>query len=224
MIRSMDKEKRRYQISTVSGASTLNRLWSRDLEKKAGYPSFQIQHWREEGAVGPETHGRVLYIPNYGLDVAMWCYEENPRALYHNPNDFVHTDSCMEAFINVFPQTPSYGYISVEMNHNGASHCSFGTGRFTRQFILQRGLAHPEVQVTDFEEEGQRAWSVHVLIKKALLEALYERPLCLEAGHVMKANFYKCGDHTDQPHWGSWSKVEKLDFHTPETFGELEIV
>ena len=219
----MMKQNNKYQVLTVPEPAAPFWEWSRQKEQEQNYRSFHVDNWREEGTVGPETHGRLLYIPDQGLDVALWCYEEHPRAIYHNPNDFVHTDSCMEAFINVFPETPQYGYISVEMNHNGASHCSFGTGRFTRQFILQRGLPHPEVQITDFGEEERRGWCAHVLIRKTLLESLYERPLQLQPGHIMEANFYKCGDHTDHPHWASWSKVEKLDFHTPATFGELEI-
>ena len=220
----MENRNRKYLVQTVTEEPISFWNWSRDQEKEAQYAFFDIDNWREEGGIGPETHGRLLYLPERGLDVALWCFEEHPRAIWHNPNDFVHTDSCMEAFINVYPETPQYGYVSVEMNHNGAAHCSFGTGRYTRQFILQRGLPHPEIQITDFEEDGRKGWCAHVVIRKALLEALYERPLCLEKGHLMKANFYKCGDDTEVPHWASWSKVEKLDFHTPETFGELEIM
>ena len=220
----MMKQEDRYSAATVSDSIVPFWDWSRDKEQVKGYACADIDNWREEGVTGPETHARVLYLPDLGLDVALWCYEEHPRAVYHNPNDPVHTDSCMEAFINVYPERPEYGYVSVEMNHNGASHCSFGTGRYSRQFVLQRGLPHPEVQITDFEEDGRKGWCAHTVIKKPLLETLYERALQLERGHLMKANFYKCGDHTDHPHWGSWSKVEKLDFHTPETFGELEVI
>ena len=39
----------------------------------------------------------------------------------------------------------------------------------------------------------------------------------------MRGNFYKCGDHTVNPHWGSWAPVDKVDFHVPLLFGDLEI-
>ena len=44
-------------------------------------------------------------------------------------------------------------------------------------------------------------------------------------GHskTMYGNLYKCGDETDAPHWATWSKVERLDFHAPEFFGRLII-
>lgn len=40
-----------------------------------------------------------------------------------------------------------------------------------------------------------------------------------------KAGFYKCGDETGRPHYGSWQKVETdaPDFHRPEFFESFEI-
>ena len=40
---------------------------------------------------------------------------------------------------------------------------------------------------------------------------------------IANANFYKCGDETQKPHYLSWSpvKTSKPDFHSPEYFGKL---
>ena len=186
--------------------------------------TFAISHDRPEGAASPETTGQLLYLPNRGLEVSMACREQNPRAIYYNPNDPVHTDSCMEAFLDCFPGLPQYGYIGLEMNANGASHCSFGTGRHTRSYVLKRGLPHPEVAIERYTKDGDWYWRATCLLKKSLLEALYERNCDFEAGHRMRGNFYKCGDHTASPHWGSWAPVEKVDFHVPHLFGDLIVV
>ena len=185
---------------------------------------FIISHSRPEGAPAPETRGQVIYLPNEGLEVSMWCREEHPRAVYHNPNDPVYTDSCMEAFLNCFPDAPEYGYIGLEMNFNGASHCSFGTGRHTRKYVVERGLAHPEVLADRIELEQASWWRVTCLLRQPLLEALYERDCAFLPGHRMRGNFYKCGDHTAQPHWGSWAPVERVDFHVPNLFGDIEVI
>ena len=184
---------------------------------------FRVEHYRVEGALGPETRGQVICLPQEGLEVSLWCRETNPRALYHNPNDPVHTDSCMEAFLNCFPELPEYGYIGLEMNANGASHCSFGTARHTRSYVVARGLPHPEVRVDRIELEGGSWWRATCLLRRTLLEALYERDCTFAPGQRMRGNFYKCGDHTENPHWGSWAPVEKVDFHVPQLFGDLEI-
>ena len=184
---------------------------------------FMIAHDRPEGAASPETSGQVVYLPGEGLEVSMVCREKNPRAIYYNPNDPVHTDSCMEAFLDCFPDLPQYGYIGLEMNANGASHCSFGTSRHVRNYVLKRGLAHPEVAVERFTQDGADYWRATCLLKNSLLEALYERNCDFAPGHRMRGNFYKCGDHTDAPHWGSWAPVERVDFHVPHLFGDLII-
>ena len=184
---------------------------------------FAIEYYRHEGAAGPETRGQVIYLPQEGLEVSMWCREENPRAIYHNPNDPVYTDSCMEAFLNCFPDEPAYGYIGLEMNANGASHCSFGTARHTRGYIVGRGLAHPEVMVDRVELEGASWWRATCLLRRSLLEALYGRDCTFMPGQTMRGNFYKCGDDTASPHWGSWAPIAKVDFHVPQLFGDIEI-
>lgn len=186
-------------------------------------PYFSIEHyyeWPRTEGYAPKTEGRLFLREGKGFELEMWCFEENPRALYHNPNDPVHTDSCMEAFIWFYPELPASGYLGVEMNANGASHCSFGTGRHTRGYVLARGLAHPEIVVDRLEIDGQKLWRARTLIHLSLIEALYGR--CdFASGHKMRANFYKCGDHTDPPHWGSWNRIGERDFHLPEYFGDL---
>ena len=182
---------------------------------------FTLSHDRPEGAPSPLTRGQLVYLPGAGLEVMMTCREANPRAVYHNPNDPVHTDSCMEAFLDCFPDLPQYGYIALEINANGACHCSFGTGRHTRNYVLKRGLPHPKVAIERFMEDGADHWRATCLLKTSLLESLYERKCDFAPGHRMRGNFYKCGDHTDNPHWGSWAPVEKVDFHVPHLFGDL---
>jgi hypothetical protein len=40
----------------------------------------------------------------------------------------------------------------------------------------------------------------------------------------MRGGFFKCGNDTGHPHYGSWQKIENPTprFHLPQYFGELE--
>lgn len=188
--------------------------------KTDGQPElFTITHNRPEGEPAPKTEGSVRYIPGTGLEVTLRCYETQPKAVFKQADDPVCKDSCMEVFLNCFPELPEYGYLNVEMNSAGNMRCGFGTDRHNRQLVREKGLAQPERTVSF----GKDYWQVQCLLTESLLEALYERPCRFAHGHEMRGNFYKCGDETDSPHWGSWSKVERLDFHTPEFFGILKI-
>ena len=180
---------------------------------------FTIANHRPEGAVAPKTEGLMRYVPGTGFEVVLRCYETDPKAVYTQPDDPVCKDSCMEVFLNCFPELPEYGYINVEMNAAGNMRCGFGTDRHHRYLVREKGLAQPERKITF----GESYWQVQCIITESLLEKLYERPCRFAPGHEMRGNFYKCGDETDTPHWGSWSKVERLDFHTPEFFGILRI-
>ena len=179
----------------------------------------EILHMRPERSQAPKTLAWVQCLPGKGMDVTMRCYERKPRAIWHNPNNDIYTDSCMEFYVNCFPEHPQKGYLNLEMNSNGAAFCSFGTSRHARSLVLEMGLPHPEVDV----EKGDGWWQVHCLISAKLFEALYGLPFDFPVGHRMEGNFYKCGDHTADPHWGSWVPMPRLDFHDPDSFGTFVI-
>ena len=180
---------------------------------------FAVTHLRPEGAPAPKTEGHLRYTPGVGLELTMHCWETEPKAVFLRPDDTVCKDSCMEMFLNCFPELPEYGYINVEMNAAGIMRCGFGTDRHNRFLLLSKGIAQPEVVAS----KGDGFWQVQCLLTERLLETLYQRPCRFATGHEMQGNFYKCGDETASPHWASWSKVERLDFHTPEFFGILRI-
>ena len=189
--------------------------------KTEGQPdTFSVCNNRSEGAIAPKTEGTMRYIPGTGFEIVMRCYETEPKAVHTIPDEPVCKDSCMEAFLNFYPELPQYGYINVEMNAVGTVRCCLGTRRQGRKELLKMGLPQPEVTVT----KADNHWQLRCLIAEKLIEALYERPCSFAPGHEMRGNFYKCGDETAAPHWASWSPVERLDFHTPEFFGILKIV
>ena len=178
---------------------------------------FSIENHRPEGTECPKTEGSMRYIPGTGFEVTMRCYEKDPAVSYTQPDDRVCRDSCMECFLKCFADSPNY--INVEVNALGVMKCGFGPGR-ERETVRQMGLSQPKVTVTKAEDY----WQISYVISEGLLEALYQRPCRFEAGHEMQGNFYKCREEVQPPHWSTWAKVERLDFHTPEFFGQLKIV
>ena len=68
-----------------------------------------------------------------------------------------------------------------------------------RNYVLKRGLAHPEVEIERFTQDGEAYWRATCLLKTSLLEALYERKCDFAPGHRMRGNFYKCADDSPTP-------------------------
>jgi hypothetical protein len=126
----------------------------------------------------------------------------------------------MEMFICCFPEEPGASYLNVEMNAAGNAKCAFGPDRNNRKTLTEMGITNRPVISATVEEAF---WQIDCLVPESLLETLYGRPCHFAPGHEMRANFYKCGDETDAPHWATWSKVGRLDFHAPEFFGRLII-
>ncbi|MDU5344496.1 MAG: carbohydrate-binding family 9-like protein, partial [Prevotella bivia] len=67
---------------------------------------------------------------------------------------------------------------------------------------------------------GDTSWELALVVP---VSSFFNHKITELSGLTMKANFYKCGDKTDQPHFLSWQKVDlpKPDFHRPEFFGTI---
>ena len=50
--------------------------------------NVSITNYRAEGAVGPETHAQLVWLPGEGFELTMWCFEKDPTAVYFHPDVF----------------------------------------------------------------------------------------------------------------------------------------
>ena len=166
----------------------------------------------------PKMTAQMTYESAKGIIVRLNCYEKDPFTRYTKPYDPVYTDSCMELFFNLFPER-SKDYINLETNSNGAFIFSFGPGRGdVRTHILPKLGIAPDVKITKDDE----SWCADIIIGIDALQAVYGE-FELTSGHRFIANFYKCGQDGDNPHFITWNRIDtpKPDFHRPEFFGEI---
>jgi hypothetical protein len=143
------------------------------------------------------------------------------KAVYSLDQKSVHEDSCVEFFCKL-PEN-NY-YTNFEFNCIGTCSASKRKGRYDDVVMfdtdeMQTIKRLPSIARKAFKElSGYFEWDLTVEIPFALIgidpENLPEK---------LFANFYKCADDTDSPHFVSWSpvKTENPDFHRPEFFGEL---
>ena len=73
-------------------------------------------------------------------------------------------------------------------------------------------------------EEGRQVsdWTMYLEIPKEVMGFAEHESL---AGQKIRANFYKCGDKTPEPHFLSWSSIDlpSPNFHVSRFFGILEL-
>ena len=169
------------------------------------------------GEYRPEAYAKLVLVEGEGFALQMTCMESEPLAVYKNFDDPVWKDSCLEFFASFNNASPLY--MNLEMNSAGAFLMGIRTSRENKRSAAEI-VALPPVKAT--KDEG--FWRVEYMISFEIIEKLFGKTE-LKSGSVFKGNFYKCGDDTAVPHFGSWAPIgtEKPDFHRPEYFGELVI-
>jgi hypothetical protein len=167
----------------------------------------------------------ALTIDNYlWLDNGYQVFEKRVRIQYLEFQDPVWKDSCVEFFIDPFPEKER-GYINIETNAAGAMLIAFGPDRETRTPIPREDLPGLEiatsVQGRIEGEHGADYWTLSYRLPLGLFEKYYGS--VVTPGRQARANFYKCGDEIDPPHFGAWNPVlvAEPDFHRPEFFGRV---
>jgi hypothetical protein len=182
----------------------------------AGIEPLWIDHylWLDNG-YRPRVEARLGWSDRF-LFVRFAVEEEEPLVRFHEFQDPVYKDSCVEFFVDMVPETRR-GYVNFEANAAGTLLAAIGPDRSHRTPLWPEDLADYSV---DIGRDGGN-WTLVHWLPLSLFRKLYGRDI--GPGHRAAANFYKCGDETEVPHYGAWSPVgtPKPDFHRPEFFGEL---
>ena len=147
---------------------------------------------------------------------------EQLRAVTTQDQGPVWEDSCVEFFCQV-PGDPHY--MNFETNCIGAMVGSRRLGRaedvvpFAQEEMntIERVCTFPREAFE--EKDGSFAWEVQLRIPLNLIFG-GKKP---NFPQKLRANFYKCADKTNKPHFLSWQPIPlpKPDFHCPAFFGEI---
>jgi hypothetical protein len=190
----------------------------------AGRPTLSLGHylWLDNG-YRPPVEVCLVRSPSF-LNLRFRVGERRVRVRYTKFQDPVYKDSCVEFFVDMFPDR-RLGYVNFETNAAGTLLAAFGPDRSRRTSLWPEDLAGFEAVASIpgpiDGEHGAAEWTLEYRVPLALFSRLYGEDV--RSGHRAAANFYKCGDETEVPHYGAWSPVgtPRPDFHRPEYFGDL---
>lgn len=191
-------------------------------EEKIGFQPVNQVNWTEYPYC-PKVEFRVAHTES-GILLHFKVTEASVRARYGEDNGAVWTDSCVEFFS--IPAGDGI-YYNIECNCIGTVLIGAGAQRNNREHApadvtaqVQRWSSLGRIP---FEERvGETTWEVALVIPYT---AFFKHQLTSLNGKTIKANFYKCGDELQTPHFLSWNpiEIEKPDFHRPDFFGTLEM-
>lgn len=151
--------------------------------------------------------------------VCLTAKEKEIRAVGTDPLYSTCDDSCLEFFLS--PMTGDLRYFNIEFNPLGCFFLGFGENVETLVRLIpeEEDLLRAKPVIT---EDG---WQISYTVPFSFIRHFFPefKP---EKGYCCKGNFYKCGDKTVIPHFYAWSPIEreKLTFHSPECFGDFELV
>lgn len=193
---------------------------------------FPIAHssW-DIGSYRPRSEARLLVHDN-NLYVRLAVREDDPsfrRAVCNTTGGPVHLDSCLEAFI-IFSHGEDQPYFNFEFNSLGTAHVGMGVGRQGRKLLTASEIADLRVNcMIDINPDGEYEegwWQIHFQIPASWVSVRVGQTIKFKEGSSIRANFYKCGDETPDPHYLSWAPIETEtpDFHQPKFFKPLKLV
>lgn len=178
-------------------------------------------HWEEdlEQTIRPNTYFKMCFLENVGIYARMRTDETNLRRVNTTPDSPVWEDSAMEFFF--IPSEEKLEYFNLEFNSNGAYLCHVGVAKKPKRKDISDFSKEVPVITPTVTDEG---WSAEVFVPCKLVSEVLGVNFEAKASEI-RGNFYKCGDLTDIPHFGSYAPVvEKFPgFHNPKYFADISI-
>ncbi len=176
---------------------------------------FPIRFYKwEKHDYCPPSWGEVK-LTDKTLYIKMTCIESTPFARYtHGPDANVYCDSCMEFFFSFNELQPAY--VNLEMNSIGGYYCAYHTCPEQKEYCISfTNDGFPRATVSDDQ------WVVEATFDLDKLKKLFG----ISEITSFAANFYKCGDETEKPHYGMYNEViwETPSFHRPEFFAKIPL-
>ena len=181
---------------------------------------IETVNWKEY-PYQPSVKFRAAHI-GHAVLLHYQVAEASVRAVATADDGRVWEDACVEFFLS--PESNDF-YYNFECNcagklllHGGAA----GTERpGASEEVLKSVKRWASLGTEPFEERvGECTWEVALVIPTS---AIFRHSIESLDGKTMRANFYKCGDLLQTPHFLSWSPIDlpQPKFHCPEFFGEV---
>lgn len=214
-----------------------------------GAETSEVSHWEWPDAEGPENGPQGVHRPRVTFET---CYDARALAVRFRCrddgfvrcaktrfNEQVCRDSCVEFFVApVSDSDDGTPYLNFECNAAGTMliyHCTRGdrgsvelsledaaTVRVFSSLDPNRATAADVGALVD-PEISCESYAVEYHIPFALFSTYFPDAAAPGPGSKWRCNFYKCGDETSHPHWGTWAPVgtPRPNFHRPSDFQEL---
>ena len=209
-------------VKKIAGVASAAQVPSAFASEGVEYQKIGVCNWPSEFPYAPSVEfgvahsGDTIYI-HYKVS------EKTTGAAAGEDLGRVWEDSCVEFFC--CPEAESSFYYNIECNCIGTILVCGGPGRHDREKASAEVLAGVQrwssLGREPFAEREEGPWEVALVIPAG---TFFKHSVGDLGGAKMRANFYKCGDLLQTPHFLSYAPiaVANPDFHRPEFFTAID--
>ncbi|HEY5751036.1 MAG TPA: carbohydrate-binding family 9-like protein [Chryseolinea sp.] len=209
----------------IREAITIDGKWDKPVWKKVKAITIE-NRMGEEPRFRPVTEAKMLY-DTANVYVIFRVHDKFVKSTVTAYNGEVSGDSCVEFFFSPNSAQPGH-YFNLEVNAGGTPLIFFITHPWTEFTELSAAvidkieIAHSLPAVVDPEIAKAVTWTIEYRIPLGILQQ-FTNVTIPKPGVTWRANFYKTGSNTSNPHYYTWSPVSnpKPNFHLPAYFGTL---
>lgn len=214
-----------YQVKAISEKITIDGKWEKPVWEKVK-PIKIENRMGEEPQFRPLTEAKMVYDPN-NVYVIFRVHDKFVKSTVTVYNGHVSGDSCVEFFFSPNSAEPGH-YFNLEVNAGGTPLIFFITKprkestRLSDALIDEIEIAHSLPAVVNPEITDDVIWTIEYRIPLGILKQ-FTNVTMPKPGVTWRANFYKTGSDTSNPHYYTWSPVSypEPNFHLPAYFGLL---
>lgn len=214
-----------YKVAFTKKPVKIDANWDKSAWKKVK-PADITNYMGKIPEFKPEAQVKMMYDKD-NIYLIFRVKDRNVRCITNKINGPVWQDSAVEFFFSPDMTSPLL-YFNLETNCGGTPLLYYNVvpGResktLTEDEIREIDIAHSLPEIIDPEIKEPVTWTLEYKIPFSLLEK-YSKITRPAKGVEWRANFYKIAENSSNPHYITWSKIDKPkpDFHVPQSFGTL---
>lgn len=214
-----------YRIKSIDKKITIDGNWDKPVWQNVDAVNIS-NRMGDEPRFRPKTEAKVLYDAA-NIYIIFRVHDKFVKSTVTTYNGHVSGDSCVEFFFSPNTAEPGH-YFNLEINAGGTPLIFFVTKprkehkKLSDALISQIEIAHSLPAVVDPEIVDEIIWTIECRMPLAILKE-FTNVTMPKPGVEWRANFYKTGSDTSNPHYYTWAPVSNPtpDFHLPAYFGTI---
>lgn len=214
-----------YKVAATPKNIAIDGKWDKPVWEKVK-PIKIENRMGDEPRFRPLTEAKMVYDAN-NVYVIFRVHDKFVKSTVTKYNGHVSGDSCVEFFFSPNSSEPGH-YFNLEVNAGGTPLIFFITKpgkesiKLSDSQIDQIEIAHSLPAVVNPEIDKEVTWTIEYRIPLVMLKQ-FTNVTMPNPGVAWRANFYKTGSDTSNPHYYTWSPVSNPvpNFHLPAYFGTI---